>query len=78
MFAGLLAAAVTLTGLPVPAAAEISTIEWGVKPEDGTTEGQPFLSGTGGSTNFRIPGMSLMRMGTCCFPETTVRVIPII
>ena len=27
----------------------------GVKPEDGTTKRQPFASGTGGSTNFRIP-----------------------
>ncbi len=64
IFTGLLAAAVAVTGLPIPAAAEISTIEWGVKPEDGTTEEQPFLSGTGGSTNFRIPGIVTLNDGT--------------
>ena len=36
----------------------------GVKPEDGTTKRQPFASGTGGSTNFRIPGLVSLDNGT--------------
>ncbi|MCD7762573.1 MAG: exo-alpha-sialidase [Lachnospiraceae bacterium] len=36
----------------------------GTKPDDGTTTGQPFTSGTGGSTNFRIPAMVTLDDGT--------------
>ncbi len=64
MLAGLLAAVLTVTALPITAAAEITTIEWGTKPEDGTTQGQPFPSGTGGSSNFRIPGIVTLNNGT--------------
>ena len=32
---------------------EITDIEWGTKPPDGETVGQPFPSATGGSDNFR-------------------------
>ncbi len=34
------------------------------KPADGTTTGQPFSSGTGGSSNFRIPAMVTLDDGT--------------
>ena len=34
------------------------------KPENGTTTGQPFATGTGGSTNFRIPGIVTLDNGT--------------
>ncbi|MBQ7800862.1 MAG: hypothetical protein IJ375_00895 [Oscillospiraceae bacterium] len=34
------------------------------KPANGTTVGQPFLAGTGGSTNFRIPGIVTLNNGT--------------
>ena len=34
------------------------------KPDNGTTKGQPFASGTGGSTNFRIPGIVTLNDGT--------------
>ena len=34
------------------------------KPANGTTEGQPFLTGTGGSWNFRIPGITTLNNGT--------------
>ena len=40
-------------------AVEIST-----KPENGTTEGQPFPVGAGGSNNFRIPGIVTLNDGT--------------
>jgi len=59
MFAFLLAATMTLTGLPAAVKAEP-----GVNPEDGTTIGQPFPSGTGGSQNFRIPGIVTLNDGT--------------
>lgn len=64
MFAGLLAAVLAVTALPVTAAAEITEITWGMKPDDGVTEGQPFPSGTGGSRNFRIPGIVTLNDGT--------------
>ena len=49
-----------LSVIPVTAlAVDIST-----KPENGTTEGQPFASGTGGSANFRIPGIVTLNDGT--------------
>ena len=34
------------------------------KPADGTTTGQPFAAGTGGSKNFRIPGIVTLDNGT--------------
>ena len=34
------------------------------KPADGTTVGQPFAAGTGGSANFRIPGIVTLNDGT--------------
>ncbi|MBQ2920177.1 MAG: exo-alpha-sialidase, partial [Oscillospiraceae bacterium] len=34
------------------------------KPENGTTKGQPFAAGTGGSQNFRIPGIVTLNDGT--------------
>lgn len=36
----------------------------GNKPADGTTDGQPFAAGTGGSQNFRIPAMVTLSNGT--------------
>lgn len=64
MLAGLLAAVLAITALPAAVAAEITEITWGTKPADGTTEGQPFPSGTGGSQNFRIPGIVTLDDGT--------------
>lgn len=64
LMAGLLAAALTVTNMPLTAAAEIESITWGTKPEDGTTKNQPFPSGTGGSRNFRIPGIVTLDDGT--------------
>lgn len=64
LMAGLLAAALTVTNMPLTAAAEIESITWGTKPEDGTTKNQPFPSGTGGSQKFRIPGIVTLDDGT--------------
>ena len=44
------------------AAVTASTIE--SKPADGTTKDQPFIAGTGGSQNFRIPAMVTLSDGT--------------
>lgn len=41
-----------------------ASITMGTKPADGTTTGQPFSSGTGGSTNFRIPALVTLSDGT--------------
>lgn len=41
-----------------------SAIEITSKPADGSTDGQPFTSGTGGSTNFRIPALVTLSDGT--------------
>ena len=41
-----------------------ANITIGTKPADGTTTGQPFSSGTGGSTNFRIPSLVTLSDGT--------------
>ena len=46
----LLAAVLTVSSVPGTVMAAD-----GVKPQDGTTKEQPFWSGTGGSTRFRIP-----------------------
>ncbi len=44
-------------------AVEIPHITMGTKPDDGTTEGQPFSKGTGGSSNFRIPALVTLSDG---------------
>ncbi|MDY3691030.1 MAG: exo-alpha-sialidase [Dysosmobacter sp.] len=44
-------------------AVEFSSITMGTKPNDGTTEGQPFSKGTGGSSNFRIPALVTLSDG---------------
>lgn len=36
----------------------------GIRPQDGTTKEQPFLSGTGGSSQFRIPCLVSLDDGT--------------
>ena len=41
-----------------------NAMTWGEKPADGVTEDQPFASGTGGSSNFRIPCMVTLDDGT--------------
>lgn len=41
-----------------------SAIEITSKPANGSTDGQPFASGTGGSTNFRIPALVTLSDGT--------------
>ena len=45
-------------------AVEFPPITMGTKPADGTTEGQPFSQGTGGSTYFRIPALVTLSNGT--------------
>ena len=55
-----LAATMTISSMSVTSfAATISE-----RPADGTTENQPFASGTGGSTNFRIPCLVTLDDGT--------------
>ena len=49
-----------LSVLPVTALA----VSISPKPENGTTVGQPFAPGTGGSANFRIPGIVTLNDGT--------------
>lgn len=41
-----------------------TSITMGTKPADGTTTNQPFSSGTGSSTNFRIPALVTLSDGT--------------
>ena len=41
-----------------------TSITMGTKPVDGTTTNQPFSSGTGSSTNFRIPALVTLSDGT--------------
>lgn len=60
VLAFLLASVLTVGSVPTTAAAA----EMGVRPADGTTVGQPFPSGTGGSQNFRIPGLVTLEDGT--------------
>lgn len=60
------------TEQPTPAPAEepaeygvmATSITMGTKPADGTTTNQPFSSGTGSSTNFRIPALVTLSDGT--------------
>lgn len=43
---------------------EAQAITMGTKPADGTTSGQPFASGTGGSKYFRIPALVTLSDGS--------------
>ena len=43
---------------------EFESIEISKKPSGGTTEGEPFPAGTGGSDNFRIPALVTLSDGT--------------
>ena len=54
-----LALCMLLSLLPVSALA----VSISPKPENGTTEGQTFAPGTGGSANFRIPGLGTLDIG---------------
>ena len=40
------------------------SLTMGTKPADGTTTGNPFVQGTGGSNSFRIPAMVTLNNGT--------------
>ena len=40
------------------------SLSMGTKPADGTTTGNPFVQGTGGSNSFRIPAMVTLNNGT--------------
>ena len=51
----------TLLSMVVMTGAGVAT---GTRPENGTTTSQPFTSGTGGSTNFRIPALVTLSDGT--------------
>ena len=55
-----LALCMLVSVLPVTALA----VSISPKPANGTTEGQPFAPGTGGSQNFRIPGIVTLNDGT--------------
>ena len=55
-----LALCMLLSLLPVSALA----VSISPKPANGTTVGQPFAAGTGGSKNFRIPGIVTLNDGT--------------
>lgn len=41
-----------------------ASLTMGTKPADGTTTGNPFVKGTGGSNSFRIPAMVTLNNGT--------------
>jgi hypothetical protein len=58
---GFSASAAVLTVSSVPGTVMAAD---GVKPQDGTTKEQPFWSGTGGSTRFRIPCLVSLDDGT--------------
>lgn len=45
-------------------AVDFQSVITGTRPANGTTSGQPFPSGTAGSTNFRIPAMVTLNDGT--------------
>lgn len=51
----------TLLSMVVMTGAGVTT---GTRPNDGTTTSQPFTSGTGGSTYFRIPALVTLSNGT--------------
>ena len=56
--------AVTVCMLVSILATGVFAVSISTKPENGTTEGQPFAPGTGGSQNFRIPGIVTLDNGT--------------
>ena len=47
-----------------PVNALATTLTMGIRPVDGTTTGNPFAKGTGGSNSFRIPAMVTLSDGT--------------
>lgn len=55
---------VTDSDLAGEEALETAALTIGSKPADGTTQSQPFASGTGGSDNFRIPALVTLSDGT--------------
>ena len=57
--AGMLLSLSLVLASVAPAWAEV-----GQRPDDGTTQGQPFAPGTAGSSNFRIPAMVALDDGT--------------
>ena len=63
----MLAGVLTLGCFPTTVGAVNNAYD-GTKPADGTTKKQPFLAGTGGSTNFRIPGLVTLNDGMSCSP----------
>ncbi len=58
------AAAFLAVCVMVTSAQAATDITYAEKPENGTTQGQPFAPGTGGSQNFRIPGIVALDNGT--------------
>ena len=58
------AAAFLAVCVMVTSAQAATGITYAEKPENGTTQGQPFAPGTGGSQNFRIPGIVALDDGT--------------
>lgn len=61
LLAFFMALIMALTSFPLFA---FATDESGVRPEDGTSYGSPFVSGVAGSDNFRIPQIVTMNDGT--------------
>ena len=55
---------VSLEGFATDDETQATAYSSATKPADGTTSGQPFASGTGGSTNFRIPALVTLSDGT--------------
>ena len=65
----LLVLCMVLSFVPMSASAEgeevmTTSLTMGTKPADGTTTGNPFVKGTGGSNSFRIPAMVTLNDGT--------------
>lgn len=58
------AAAFLAVCVMVTSAWAVTGIQYADKPANGTTQGQPFAPGTGGSQNFRIPGIVTLNDGT--------------
>ena len=58
------AAAFLAVCVMVTSAQAATGITYAERPENGTTQGQPFAPGTGGSQNFRIPGIVALDNGT--------------
>ena len=60
----MLAIVVTVCMLVSILSTGVLAVSISAKPANGTTEGQPFAPGTGGSQNFRIPGIVTLDNGT--------------